>query len=61
MDEPVRASRMVMFRVYYLGRAPYETAPHFLGLSETNWVQWSEEIRRRCGAEMLRRAGRYLQ
>jgi len=57
----VRASRMVMFRVYYLGRAPYETAPHFLGLSETNWVQWSEEIRRRCGAEMLRRAGRYLQ
>jgi hypothetical protein len=55
LEEPVRASRMVMFRMYYLGMAPYETARHFLGLSETNWVQWSEEIRRRCGAEMLRR------
>ena len=55
LDEPVRASRMVMFRMYYLGLAPYETARHFLGLSETNWVQWSEEIRRRCGAEPLRR------
>ena len=42
---------MVMFRMYYLGLAPYETARHFLGLSETNWVQWSEEIRRRGGAE----------
>jgi len=55
LGEPVRASRMVMFRMYYLGLAPYETVRHFLGLSETNWVQWSEEIRRRCGAEMLRR------
>jgi hypothetical protein len=50
LDQPVRASRMVMFRMYYLGMAPYETARHFLGFSETNWVQWSEEIRRRCGA-----------
>jgi len=50
LDEPARASRMVMFRMYYLGMAPYETARHFLGLSETNWVQWSEEIRRSCCA-----------
>ena len=55
LDGPERASRMVMFRMYYLGMAPYETARHFLGLSETNWVQWSEEIRRRCGAELLQR------
>src|SRR5579872_4969961 len=34
LDEPDRASRMVLFRVYYLGMAPYERARHFLGLSE---------------------------
>ncbi len=55
LDGPERASRMVMFRLYYLGLAPYETARHFLGLSEHNWVTWSEEIRRRCGKELLRR------
>jgi hypothetical protein len=55
LDEPERASRMVMFRMYFLGLAPYDKARHFLGLSEMNWVNWSEEIRRRCGAELLRR------
>jgi hypothetical protein len=34
---------------------PYERARNFLGLSELNWVTWTEEIRRRCGKEMLRR------
>jgi hypothetical protein len=38
-----------MFRVYYLGLAPYDNARHFLGLSERSWVNWSEEIRSRCG------------
>ena len=47
LDGPEWASRMVMFRLYYLGLAPYESARHFLGLSEHNWVTWSEEIRRR--------------
>ncbi|GAC1671175.1 MAG: hypothetical protein PVS2B2_02370 [Candidatus Acidiferrum sp.] len=56
LEGPERASRMVMFRTYYLGLAPYETAQHFLGLSERSWVNWSEEIRRRCGEELLRRA-----
>ncbi|HKW64541.1 MAG TPA: hypothetical protein VJN89_18460 [Candidatus Acidoferrum sp.] len=55
LDGPEWASRMVMFRVYYLGLAPYERARHFLGLSEHNWVNWSEEIRRRCGKELLQR------
>ena len=50
-----RASRMVMFRLYYLGLVEYERARHFLGLSERSWVNWSEEIRRRCGEELLRR------
>jgi hypothetical protein len=47
---------MVMFRLYYLRPAPYETAWHSLGLSEHSWVNWSEEIRRRCGKELLRRS-----
>lgn len=55
LNEPEFASRMAMFRVYYLGMAPYEKARHFLGLSERGWGNWSEEIRRRCGAELLRR------
>ncbi len=53
LDGPEWASRMVMFRLYYLGLTPYERARHFLGLSEHNWVNWSEEIRRRCGKELL--------
>lgn len=55
LDGPHLASRMVMFRLYYLGLVPYERARHFLGLSEHGWVNWSEEIRRKCGAEILRR------
>jgi hypothetical protein len=55
LDGPERASRMVLFRLYYLGLAPYERARHFLGLSERAWVDWSEDVRRRCGKELLRR------
>jgi hypothetical protein len=55
LTEPDWASRMVMFRLYYLGLAPYENARHFLGLSGRSWVNWSEEIQRRCGRELLMR------
>jgi hypothetical protein len=55
LEGPQSASRMVMFRTYYLGLAPYEQARFFLGLSERGWVNWSEEVRRRCGEELLRR------
>jgi hypothetical protein len=55
LEGPDWASRMVMFRVYYLGLAPYDNARRFLGLSERSWVNWSEEIRRRCGKELLSR------
>jgi len=55
LGEPERASRMVMFRLYYLGLAEYNRACHFLGLSEQGWVNWSEEIRRHCDKELLRR------
>jgi hypothetical protein len=46
---------MLLFRLYYLGLAPYENARYFLGLIERNWVNWTEEVRLRCGKELLRR------
>ena len=55
LNAPNWASRMVLFRTYYLGLAPYEKARHLMGLSERSWVNWTEEIRRECGAELLRR------
>jgi hypothetical protein len=33
---------------------PYDRTRHFLGLSEPNWVAWIQQIRRRCGQELLR-------
>jgi hypothetical protein len=55
LDGPAWASRMVLFRIFYLGAAPYDRARHFLGLSEMGWVNWTEEIRRRIGRELLDR------
>jgi hypothetical protein len=49
-----RASRMAMFRVYYLGGADYQAARRHLGISELTWADWSEEIRRRVGRELTR-------
>lgn len=50
----VRASRLVLFRLYYLGGAEYQAARRLLGLSETSWSFWTEEIRKRVGRELLR-------
>jgi hypothetical protein len=41
LEGPDWASRMVLFRLYYLGLAPYENARHFLALSERSWVNWT--------------------
>jgi hypothetical protein len=51
---PFRASRMAMFRVYYLGGADYYAARRHLGISEFTWADWAEEIRRRVGGELTR-------
>jgi hypothetical protein len=48
------ASRVAMFRVYYLGGAEYEAARRHLGISEFTWADWAEEIRRRAGREFAR-------
>jgi hypothetical protein len=50
----VRASRLILFRLYYLGGAEYQAARHLLGLSERTWSDWAEEIRERVGAELIR-------
>ena len=49
-----RASRLILFRLYYLGGAEYEAARLLLGLSERTWSDWAEEIRQRVGAELIR-------
>jgi len=51
---PTGASRMVMFRVYYLGGAEYQAARRHLGISEITWADWAEEIRTRVGQELTR-------
>ena len=50
----LRASRLVLFRIYYVGGAEYQAARRLLGLSETSWSVWTEEIRKRVGRELLR-------
>ena len=51
---PFRASRMAMFRVYYLGGAEYQAARRHLGISELTWPDWAEEIRKDVGRELTR-------
>ena len=56
--ERLLASRLVLFRLHYLGGAEYQAARRLLGLSELTWSDWSEEIRVRVGRELIR-AGMY--
>ncbi len=49
-----RASRMAMFRVYYLGGADYQAARCHLGISELTWADWAEEIRGVVGRDLIR-------
>jgi hypothetical protein len=51
---PPRASRLILFRVYYLGGAEYRTALRQLGLSERTWSDWAEEVRGRVGSQLIR-------
>jgi hypothetical protein len=53
-QRPFRASRMAMFRVFYLGGAEYQAARRHLGISEFTWADWAEEIRRLAGREFTR-------
>jgi hypothetical protein len=55
LSDPELASRKVMFRLYYLGLTPYESAKDFLGLSEVTFTSWRDDIRNRVGQELIRR------
>ncbi len=64
LGSPHLASRLVMFRVYYLGRAEYHAARQHLGISELTWANWADEVRQRVGKELMRAGlfppGRYF-
>src|SRR5216684_4409520 len=53
-QRPFRASRMILFRMYYLGGAEYQAARRLLGISELTWADWVDEIRDRVGRELMR-------
>ncbi len=55
LASPHLASRLVLFRVFYLGRAELHAARAHLGIGELTWEQWSDEVRARVGRELLRR------
>jgi hypothetical protein len=55
LEGPDWASRMALFRWYYLGLALNEKARHFIGVSENTRVSWTDQIRQRCGQELPRR------
>jgi hypothetical protein len=50
-----RASRLILFRMYFLGGAEYHAARNTLGISERTWADWADEIRNLVGRELLRR------
>lgn len=52
---PLRASRLILFRMYYLGGAEYNAARRMLGIGEITWSAWTEEIRTLVGRELMRR------
>ncbi len=54
LASPRLASRLVLFRLYYLGGAEYHCARGQLGISELTWANWADEIRDRVGRELLR-------
>lgn len=61
---PRLASRLILFRLYFLGRAEYHAARRQMGIGELTWAQWADEIRERVGRELLRAGvfppGRYF-
>jgi len=55
LGAPELASRMILFRVFYLGNANLHAARAHLGISELTWEQWSDDVRLRVGREILHR------
>ena len=53
-ERALSPSRLILFRLHYLGGCPYELARQRMGLSEVGWENWTDEIRRDVGRELLR-------
>ncbi len=65
VQRPLRASRMILFRMHHLGGLEYERARRMLGISKLTWADWVDEIRDRVGRELMRAGmfppGRYFR
>mgnify|MGYP001489605678 CR=1 FL=1 len=53
-ERALSPSRLVLFQLHYLGGCEYELARQRMGLSEVGWTNWTDEIRRDVGRELLR-------
>jgi len=53
-ERALSPSRLILFRLYYLGGCEYQLARQRMGLSELGWTNWTDEIRRDVGRELLR-------
>jgi hypothetical protein len=53
-ERALAPSRLILFKLHYLGGCPYELARQRMGLSEVGWENWTNEIRREVGRELLR-------
>jgi hypothetical protein len=53
-EKSLAPSRLILFRLHYLGGCEYELARQRMGLSEVGWTNWTDEIRRDVGRELLR-------
>ena len=53
-ERALSPSRLILFRLYYLGGCEYPLARQRMGLSELGWTNWTDEIRRDAGRELLR-------
>lgn len=55
LAEAGQASRLEMFRVFYVRGTEYNAARGRLGICERTWASWADEVRSRVGSELLRR------
>ena len=53
-ERALAPSRLILFRLYYMGGCEYELACQRMGLSEVGWTNWTDEIRRDVGRELMR-------
>ena len=53
-ERSLAPSRLILVRLHYLGGCEYQLARQRMGLSELGWTNWTDEIRRDVGRDLLR-------